>query len=480
MRKEMRLYRCWTAAREIELEIDEISFSYEREAQGPSAEALAAESGGTGSGEGDRDRETRESQRKAAKTVKAKTTEALAKTALQNANSNMLEIRGYRQKALVDALCESMEVHHGIIEKCTKSLEEGISTGAQGQDLETLVLAVGQANGMTPPLPITSSGALEPETNRVTVDRDEIKQYWSRLSAALGRDPVGAAECMVPLGGQMKRYPLMTIREWVSFGLRTWAPALRVMAWSYNILVRGVNPTVGFNDCALKGTMAKRAGFAVDLTRTYERRSSEDVLRNCMAQPLRNPLTTDLLEGVFQPYQIRACAMHVVNLGVLQSHSGSVMDLLLGRNFFGNHADLADALQIATTRFKRYASSQHMTHSVMLTTGILTYVSGFPSLNLKALNGRVFLSFLAVCLRAALASNPADVEVNLAEQATRTLVVWYQQQECSPRLMEPGPAKCFLQTTNTFLKLTSGLARLALKTGTFRWKLLPKHHVSKP
>lgn len=35
-------------------------------------------------------------------------------------------------------------------------------------------------------------------------------------------------------GHEMKRYPVMTIREYLSYGLRTWEPALRVMAWSFN------------------------------------------------------------------------------------------------------------------------------------------------------------------------------------------------------------------------------------------------------
>ena len=44
----------------------------------------------------------------------------------------------------------------------------------------------------------------------------------------------------------MKRYPLMTIREWISFGLRTWEPALRVLAWSFNVAWLGVgNPIPG-------------------------------------------------------------------------------------------------------------------------------------------------------------------------------------------------------------------------------------------
>ena len=82
VRKEMRLYKCWTSAREIELEVDEISFTYEREAQGPSAEAIAkaGESGGTGADGDENSKDNRANQRKAVREVKAKTTEALAKS----------------------------------------------------------------------------------------------------------------------------------------------------------------------------------------------------------------------------------------------------------------------------------------------------------------------------------------------------------------------------------------------------------------
>ena len=47
MRREVRLYRCWASAREVEVEVDEISFSYAREAQGPAAVDMH-ETGGTG------------------------------------------------------------------------------------------------------------------------------------------------------------------------------------------------------------------------------------------------------------------------------------------------------------------------------------------------------------------------------------------------------------------------------------------------
>ena len=31
----------------------------------------------------------------------------------------------------------------------------------------------------------------------------------------------------------MKRYPVATVREYISFGLETWTPLLKLFAWSF-------------------------------------------------------------------------------------------------------------------------------------------------------------------------------------------------------------------------------------------------------
>ena len=198
-----------------------------------------------------------------------------------------------------------------------------------------------------------------------------------------------------------------------------------------------------------------------------------------MNHGLLNPLVTLLVPGAFDPtWQIKPCSMHVVNLGCLQTHSGSVMDLLLKSGFFGAEDE---ALQTATVRFKTFASANRMVHSVPMLTPAMLYgdPSGFPVLTLKAFNGRLFLSFLATCLRSACrAMQPVPLEMQLAEQCTRALLRWFQVQEAAPRhFLEPGTGAKLLEATDAYLRLTSGLARLALSTGTLRWKVLPKHHV---
>ncbi|CAE7836483.1 unnamed protein product, partial [Symbiodinium sp. CCMP2592] len=242
--------------------------------------------------------------------------------------------------------------------------------------------------------------------------------------------------------GQMKRYPVMTIREYISYGLR----------------------------------------YATDLTRQFVRRSAQEIISDCMNPSLRNPLATDLTAGVFNAAtQIRPCSMHVVNLGVLQVLSGSVVDMLVKAGFFGS-TEPAVALHTASLRFKQYASAHRLVHSVpFLTPNMLVDAStagSYPVLTLKAFNGRLFLGFLSACLRAAVAKGPnPDLELRLAERCTHSLLLWFQIQENAPRrFIDPATGQRLLQTGDEFLRLYHGLAQLACQRGEFRWKILPKHH----
>ncbi|CAE7836481.1 unnamed protein product, partial [Symbiodinium sp. CCMP2592] len=109
VRREQRLYKCWSGAKEIELEVDSISFSYEREALAPQHDST----GGTEMNEQD---QRRENQKNEVRKIKAKTTESLAKSAIQLGNSNLLTIRGYRSKLVAN--------------------NEALATGTVGQELE--------------------------------------------------------------------------------------------------------------------------------------------------------------------------------------------------------------------------------------------------------------------------------------------------------------------------------------------------------
>ncbi|CAE7702739.1 unnamed protein product [Symbiodinium necroappetens] len=185
--------------------------------------------------------------------------------------------------------------------------------------------------------------------------------------------------------------------------------------------------------------VANKAGqnsFAKDLTAEYERRTSEQIVEECMSRQLRNPFTTDMTPGVFNAAtQIRPCSMHIANLGTVQVLNGSVLDLLVKSGFFAS-TDMQVALHNASMRFKTYASAHRLVHSMpMLTPGMLIDGSAgsFPVLTLKAYNGRLFLGFLSVCLRSALAQSPNDLELVLSDQCVRALLQWYQLQESAPK-----------------------------------------------
>jgi len=196
---------------------------------------------------------------------------------------------------------------------------------------------------------------------------------------------------------------------------------------------------------------------------------------------LRNPLAMELTPGVFNAAtQIRPCTMHVANLGTVQVLNGSVVDLLVKTGFFGS-TDVHEALHTATMRFKQYASAHRLVHSVpMLTPNMLVDPSAgsFPVLTLKAFNGRLFLGFLSVCLRAAVANEPnPDLELRLADQCTRSLLHWFQLQESAPRrFIDSATGQSILEATDSFLRLYQGLAQLACRRAELRYKILPKHH----
>ena len=103
--------------------------------------------------------------------------------------------------------------------------------------------------------------------NLVRVDPNELLEYWRRQSAGQMRTPSGAdgpSGPSIPLGlygddarfnkagdkiimismnvvlhkpgkGEMKRYPIWTLREFISLGRRSVYPVMRLLAWSFNV-----------------------------------------------------------------------------------------------------------------------------------------------------------------------------------------------------------------------------------------------------
>ena len=66
--------------------------------------------------------------------------------------------------------------------------------------------------------------------------------------------------------------------------------------------------------------------WSKDLCFRYARRTAADILGNCMGASL-SPLCCII--GFDPTLQLKWCSMHIVNLGVLQIHSGSCMSILL-------------------------------------------------------------------------------------------------------------------------------------------------------
>ena len=102
--------------------------------------------------------------------------------------------------------------------------------------------------------------------NLIRVDPSELLEYWRRQSAGQMRTPAGAdgpSGPSIPLGlygddarfnktgdkiimismncilhepgnGEIKRYPIWTLREFISLGQRSVYPVMRLFAWSFN------------------------------------------------------------------------------------------------------------------------------------------------------------------------------------------------------------------------------------------------------
>ena len=97
------------------------------------------------------------------------------------------------------------------------------------------------------------------------IDPEDLAKYWQRQEAALGSRPQGFG--CVPLGiygddarftkggdkiimislnavlhvpqiGEIKRYPIFTLREFLCMGTRSLFPVCRVLAWSLNVACR--------------------------------------------------------------------------------------------------------------------------------------------------------------------------------------------------------------------------------------------------
>ena len=120
----------------------------------------------------------------------------------------------------------------------------------------------------------------------------------------------------------------------------------------------------------------------------------------------------------------------------------------------------------------------------IITTGMLrdpgSETGNHACLTLKAWNTRVFAVYLNECLVDCLATHPgasdSDPELLLAAAATRSLVLWFLEQEKGQRFLTAAEASAIAEHGRNYLQLVEALARHATQHRILRWKLLPKHH----
>ena len=119
-----------------------------------------------------------------------------------------------------------------------------------------------------------------------------------------------------------------------------------------------------------------------------------------------------------------------------------------------------------------------------MTAGMLSWEGGaYPSLNLKAWNSRLMLSFFEVVLREMLRQNESSNmdelllrELRLASAATTAMASFMDQMERAGRYLEPSEARAMDDACHTFLSLYEILILVSLRRGSPRWKAVPKHH----
>ena len=105
----------------------------------------------------------------------------------------------------------------------------------------------------------------------------------------------------------------------------------------------------------------------------------------------------------------------------------------------------------------------------------------YPSLNLKAWNGRIFLVFLELCISLlAQSSSGDDREVHLASLACSCLSTWFDKTERAGRYLTASQAAEMAAAGRTFLDAYEKLAHCAKLMSLTRWKAVPKLHVPRP
>ncbi|CAE7252775.1 unnamed protein product, partial [Symbiodinium pilosum] len=129
-------------------------------------------------------------------------------------------------------------------------------------------------------------------------------------------------------------------------------------------------------------------------------------------------------------------------------------------------------------RFKAWASANQLSTPATMTAGMLGWEGGaYPSLNLKAWNSRLILSYFELVLREMLRQiETSDMdglliqELRLASAATTAMASFMDQMERAGRYLEPSEARAMDDACHTFLNLYEILILLSLRRGRPRWK----------
>ena len=152
-----------------------------------------------------------------------------------------------------------------------------------------------------------------------------------------------------------------------------------------------------------------------------------------------------------------------------------ICDILAPTGFFG---DAAGALLECSNRFRRWASANQIPHSQPhFTMGMISH-DPYPSLNLKAFNGRVFLIFLELCLTTALSDHPNNEELQLAARCATCLAVWFDRTERCGRYLTEEEASLICSAGLRFVGCYEAAARFAIRAQVARFKVVPKLHAS--
>ena len=114
--------------------------------------------------------------------------------------------------------------------------------------------------------------------------------------------------------------------------------------------------------------------------------------------------------------------------------------------------------------------------------GLLSFEgSAYPSLQLKAWNGRVMTAFFSIVLKAldgkeGLADGDLKQELHVATAATTAIASFLHEMETSPWFLTAEQANRMRTAIETYLSLIQVLALISHKRQKPRWKCVPKHH----